>query len=1178
MSKQIEWTDAQLLALRKRGNTLVSAAAGSGKTAVLTEKIMRLLTVSGRSLDEMLVVTYTKNAAEELKVRIGKKLTERAAEDPSAARHLGDLPRAVIGTIHSFLLKVVREYYSALGLPPAVSVIGEGDLKLIKAAASGEALDTLFSRSAGSLSENEMSIPEVCDVIGSDKNTENCIRSVYDELRCRGYGEEKLLEFADELEKWAERDFLASPWGAVLRDELETRSKRCREIIEELVPEMYSEEKQRKNVEYADRIIECLNILDGALCEREYDGVRRAASAFGSIGMQLANNKVNPFEPSVHFRQIRDEIKDVMFCKKNLVDEETVSETMRRTARFVRGFGRAVGTYGKIFEEKKRERGGVDYQDLESFALRLFVGEDGEPTAIARKIGERFPLIFVDEYQDANAVQDAIFRAIGGNSERFLVGDVKQAIYRFRGGEPEVFSGYREKWESVEPREGDGDVTEPRDAGVFMSTNFRCSKPVVDLSNAVSRRTFPYSRVPFREEDELIFGAESGANDPVTVCLIDEKGSGTTEEQYTAAAIRSMIGTDPFGSGSPLKPEDFAILVPKNDFSAGYADALEEAGIPSTLSLGVDLSKESEVILALDILRTVDNPYRDGPLAGTMFSSIGGFSLDDLGGIRRNYRGGPLWSAVLRAAEDDAAEEGIREKCAEFVSRIARYRSAEKSSPANVFVEYVFSETGIMNAPEVTEKISGADRLRTLLDFARKYEDGQSGGLFGFLSYVDSMIDANSFFYTPEKTGAVRIMTIHKAKGLEFPVCFMGKTAKEYNEKPLDNPFRFDCDLGIGSYLPGGGGYSKYDSVIRRMIVEKMRAEGREEQMRVLYVAMTRAKYKLFITAAGEPAKLIGKAREKEWRRDAVTVGEIKRHIDHILGAALAADPSVCEIVTVTEEGEINRSSPAEEENERAALTERAREAARRAKENFAFEYPFAFLSNLPSKLAVSKLYPEVLDEGEATVAPDEEVVIPDGAEMPYPTFMTGTTDFSPAEKGTANHVFIQFCDFDRLVGGSVAEEKERLVSLGFMTAKMADLVEEDFIDGFIRGGLFARMKNAGAVWREFRFNVRLPASEFTSDGALAEEYEKADARVTVQGVFDCVFREKDGTLVLVDYKTDAMTAYDRAHPDAFAEKLRERHKSQLSYYKEAAALIFGRAPDETLIWSLPMGAAVMIP
>ena len=440
------------------------------------------------------------------------------------------------------------------------------------------------------------------------------------------------------------------------------------------------------------------------------------------------------------------------------------------------------------------------------------------------------------------------------------------------------------------------------------------------------------------------------------------------------------------------------------------------------------------------------------------------------------------------------------------------------------------------------------------------------------------MIDAGTFVYVPEKTGAVRIMTVHKSKGLEFPVCFIGKTAKDYIEKPLDNPFQFDRDLGIGSVLPGEGGYTRYDSIIRQMIAEKKRAEDREEEMRLLYVAMTRAKYKLFITAAGDPAKLRKKATANEWRRDAVTVGEIKRPIDHILGAALRVDPAVCEIAHVTEEGTVNRApaEPATDE-ERAAVTAEAEKTAEAAKENFAFEYPFSFLFNLPSKLAVSKLYPEVLDDGDAVLPEDEELVIPDGEDMPYPTFMTGTTDYSPAEKGTANHVFMQFCDFDRLAEGAVKEEIDRLVAEGFMTANMADLVEEDFIERFIRGGLFARMRNAEALWREFRFNVRLPAAKFTADADLAEKYAEADARVTVQGVFDCVFREKDGALVLVDYKTDAMRAYDRAHPEVFAEKLRGRHKTQLSYYKEAASLIFGREPDETLIWSLALGEAIEI-
>ncbi len=1178
-NNKIEWTDAQLLAQRKRGNVLVSAAAGSGKTAVLVEKIMRLMTVSGYSLDQMLVVTYTRNAADELRSKIRKKLTERVAADPHAASHLSNLPRAVIGTIHSFLLTVIKEYYSVLGLSPGVSVIDDSDVGALKAAAAEETVEALFADRSAAIPENETGIAGICDTLGGTENAEKAIVSLYDRLKERGFGAEKLSEYADSLEDWSDRPFLLSPWGEIMKAGIGEKVEHVKRAVPILIPEIERIAGQGKTLGAADRLLESAGMFEAALRGNDFDGVRRAAATYDKGAFKLADHYKDN-EPSSRFSEIKEDAKETLFQREGLnLSEAETSAAMKATAKFARGLGRAVAAYGSAFEEKKRERGRVDYQDLESFAYGLFVGEDGKPTDIARKIGERFRFIFVDEYQDANGVQDAIFRAIGGSSELFLVGDVKQSIYRFRGAEPAVFSRYRGEWESVSPEDcgGGGDVFEPRDAGIFMSDNFRCARPIVEFSNLVSRRMFPYGHVPFCPDDELIFSASTDADCPVSVYLVPKTKDGPTEEEFTAKKIKEMIGTVPFGK-EPLRPDDFAILVPTNEGGKAYTKALAALGIPTSESVGEELSEAPEVILALDILRSVDNPLRDGPLAGMMYSSVFGFSLDDLVNIRVKYPDGTLYSAVSRTAEDGAAEEdGLRARCAAFLNRLNGYRSAERSSAANVFVEYVLNECGILDAPEVTGSPDGAEKVRALIDLSRKYEDGVFGGLFGFLSYIDGLIGAGKFTYTPGKTGSVRIMTVHKAKGLEFPVCIVGKTDKAYSIREYREPLQFDPELGVGTMLPGEGGYTKYDTPVRRTIIEKKKAEDREEHMRLLYVAMTRAQNKLIITATCDPEKERNGAREKEWMRDRSVVMAFTRPLDHVLGAALVCSPLVCETVDVSEEGvEIREEETPEEREKRAAKEAADSEVLKRIEENFAFEYPFSFLSNLPSKLSVSKLYPEVLDEGEAALPEDGEFVLPDG-DMPYPTFMTGTTDYSPAEKGTANHVFMQFCDFDRLAEGAVREEIDRLVSKGFMTAKMAELVEEDFIVRFIRGGLFARMRNAETTWREFRFNVRLPAAKFTSDGELAEKFEKADARVTVQGVFDCVFREKDGTLVLVDYKTDAMTSYDRSHPDAFAEKLRERHKTQLSYYREAAALIFGRSPDETLIWSLAMGDAIEI-
>ena len=1168
MAKEISWTPAQLLAQRRRGNTLVSAAAGSGKTAALTEKIVRLLTKSGAKLDEMLVVTFSKAAAEELRVKIEKRLLELAAEDPSAVKHLTDLPGAQIGTIHSFCRKVIRENYAEAGVNPGFSVMDSGEEKTVKPRAAEDALDELFAEPAPE-ADNSMGIAEICDVLGTPSEAALAMREIYGWLRTRGFGAEKIEEYASSLEKWADEDFFSSPWGRVLKEKTAEEIRHVIRYVDLLMPEFDTDEY----ADFGEKYAEWLEGVEEDL-EKGYEGFKRAYTPFHS---NAPTNKTK--------NRAADRIQTVKRAatasfKKTVTEtfaltQEQLSDAMRRTARFVRGLGAAVAAYEKRYSAIKSDRGKLDYQDLESIAYRVLVGEDGAPTEAAKRIGQRYPFIFIDEYQDTNTVQDAIFRAVGAGSERFLVGDVKQSIYGFRNAEPEIFTGYREAWPTVLPDGDDEDVTEPRDAGVFMSENFRCAEPVIGFVNCVSRYMFKKGGVPFGEEDELVFRANISASDPVTVCLVSEEG--LTEAELVAKKIRSMTGKDLFGKG-PLAPSDFAILLPAaNVDGPEFAAALAAEGIPSSMAGGSPLQDESEIVLALDMLRAIDNPYRDGPLMGMMFSSIYGFTLDDLVRIRRKYSGGPFFTAVRRTADEggDDRDADIRGKCAAFCDRLDGYRLAARSSPADTFVDYLFSESGIMYAREVTEKPYGVKNLRALLDLARRYEDGVFGGLYGFLTRIDDLIETDSFVASSTRSGAVNIMTVHKSKGLEFPVCFFGKTGKQFNDTSLRSQLLFDRELGVGVHLPDSGGYTVSRSLIHGAIKAKLHSAMVLERMRMIYVALTRAQYKLFITGKCDPERKIKAAEESALCDDAYVLHKAACPLDIMLAAALKDGGPVCEIEKIGAANEDDGGGPATEEN--APLKREPTKsdlAVAEARKNFEFEYPYSFLSGLPSKLAVSALYPEVLDsDGAATLTAKYESH--DGEAMPYPTFMTGTFDRSPAKRGTANHVFMQFADFERLRAGDVSGEIERLVTERFITREMADLVDVPLVGVFASSDLSRRIAEAVEVRREFRFNVRLPAYRFTADETTREKLRAAGSAITVQGVFDCVFREADGKLVLIDYKTDAMTDRDRSHTDEFRNKLIERHRLQLAYYKEAAGMLFGRVPDEVLIWSLSLGDTV---
>ncbi len=1239
------------------GNLLLSAAAGSGKTAALTGRISQLLIEDRADLSEMLIVTYTRAAAAEMRTRISKKLRELAAEGHRVGRHLAALPAADISTIHSFLYKSLRPYFPSLGLSPDYRITDQQTADALKSAAMRDVVNDFFSRNEGfsqkdghSQNESEqkptVSFAELADVLGQARDAEALddeLLRIAQSLVSAAEDESALDRFADLLDGTVD-GVMTSPYGELLRDQLETLSKHYFEIFSECADEFPAYPKVKKAYTPALRDdLGWLERVQTAARSYSYDDLRTVFTTYTptKLGSLRADNAC---ESSDRYKFHRDRLKkDVKHYTETFFPftEEEIRTSATRTAAVLRTVKTVLTAYFRELEKRKRAASMLEYSDLETLAIKLFLTPDGTPTNAAREVGSRYKYIFIDEYQDTNRVQDRIFRAIAETGVRFMVGDIKQSIYRFRGAEPEVFADYRRAWDVIDPvKKVETNVAENvppflPDAGnaLFMSENFRCDDPVVRFVNMVSDYTLPHGGIPYDDGDALIHAKTETAAAPVEVCLIecpratsgeddDEKPTATTETgrkknpeaAYVARRIRDMIGKYSPDGSTVLRASDIAILLrspsPRSALSAAadYENALAEYGIPVKMKSSRPVTSYASVQLLLCLLNTVDNPLRDIPTAGALRSPVFGFTVADLVTLRESSDDTemPLYLLCEQTAQSAVADPTLREKCANFLDWVRRHKTSSRGMPADRYLEFLLNDVRLFAIDGIRGNPTERDAVNALCTIARTYEgSGESGptkfgGISGFLAYLADTDGQNDESTVPADTDAVSLMSIHTSKGLEFPVCFLAECSKRRNTADEQGNVLIDRDLGIGMYLPDDGGLVRCGNFIRCAIAEKMRGESVAEEMRMLYVALTRARNRLIVTAkVANVDKLLAEAEMTREDADGYYVSSRGTYMQWIVGSA--AKYGNADFYTLTQ---IHESAIfAEEddvqpvENYTVSPTESAfsKEKEAELRSRFDFVYPYEHLAAIPSKLSVSGLYPEILDENrrpdpvytvtETGFAPVGELPEEDGTSEETapkahrrPRFLTGESDIKATDRGSATHTFLQFADFERLAKNGAEAELERLVQSRHLSRKLADAVNLRELTRFTRSELMDKILRSPDVHREFRFNTRMAAEKFTSDPDLREKLREENIKITVQGVVDCVFRDPDsGRLVLIDYKTDRLTAEEWDDRAKAHRKLLDRHRNQLMYYRDICGKMFGEAIGETFLYSTVLGECIAV-
>ena len=1172
-----QWTQSQQDAIRARGGTLlVSAAAGSGKTAVLVQRVIERLTDPEHpsDADRLLIVTFTRAAAAEMRERIAQSLAQALAADPGNRRLQRQqilLDKAQISTVHSFCSELARENYYRLDLSPDFRILDERELSVLRQDAVARAMGERY----------EAGDPDFLDLLEAfgtgrdDARLAQTVENLYDFVRAHPFPARWLREKAALYRSPAAAE--ETPWGRCVLRFAKDALEYCASLTRGGLREMRREEKLDAAYRgaFASDLAQLERLL-GLVERSDWDAAFAALQNFSYQRLGTARGLADdPLKEKL--KACRAEVKDTVerLQKSFCGSREECAADIRALAGTVESLFSLTVRFSQLLDESKRARKAADFGDLEHWALRVLVEEtpDGyRRTPVAEALSARFDEIMVDEYQDTNEAQDLIFRAVSKQEGNlFLVGDVKQSIYSFRQAMPGIFLARRAAFPPYDREE------DRYPASLALDRNFRSRREVTSAVNFVFGQLMSREAgdVDYRGEERLQPGAvyPEAAGFQTELLLTDARsGEGgeaedrmeILEARQIAALIRRKMAegfqVTERGALRPARFRDFCILLrSSNRFAPVYARELQKCGVPAWTDVSGGFFHAAEVAYALSFLRAVDNPMQDIPLASVLMGPACGFTPDDMARLRRAAEGA-LYQALLTAAR----RGGERERA--VLGELERYRALAAALPADRLVNAVYDGTGFL---ALARAMPGGEvrvrNLRLLLEYAKSCERAGSHGLSAFLRFIGRLQeqggDLDAAPAVSESADVVRIMSVHKSKGLEFPVCILAGCARRFPKDHGDALLH--AELGLGAKRRDPQLACRYTTLPREAVALEQERGQMSEELRVLYVAMTRAKEKLILLATfGNLDRKLGELAARLTDGPAAppyAVRSVSSIADWLLlcalrlpeGAALRerAQSEARPLEGTGPAWEICISPPVEASaGDAAPCVEEAPppdpRLRRALEERLGYRYPYRALQSVPAKVAASEL---------ALRETEEEFLA-----MARPGFL-GKKGLTPAERGTAAHAFLQFAVFPA-AARSVEEERDRLVRQGFLTQAQADALELPKLRGFFRSGLMARILSSPAVWREYRFTVEIPAGDV--EPGLPPELR--DEPVVLQGAVDCIF-EEDGALVIVDYKTDHVK-----DPAALWGK----YAPQVRLYRAAVEQCLGRRVKECLLYSLALGCA----
>lgn len=1216
------FTNAQNAAIHESGRTvLVSAAAGSGKTFTLTERIIHRILNENADIQRMLIVTFTRAAAGELKSRITAALSDRISQHPDDERLQNQMllmSSAKICTIDSFFTDPVRSNFDKLGLTANVRLADQPELYDIKMRAFNDTLERMFDANgikSGMHLSDIKERNEFTDLIylltnsrSTGKLTE-ILSHLYNKLLSTPLGIDTLKHQSEQLLELSDKDFFETHIGEIIRENIISKLELELGVFEYCVRRI--EEDELAKSKYTFNMCESRDMCQSLIyriSNCRFSDIAKAFEAYSPSKLVSVRGATPLMEECKKKRQEANKHINDLRKKYTSISSEDIKNEFIQASELNRILYDILSDLDKSYCEAKRERGLFEFSDMPRFLMQLL--GDGS-TEVARELQEKYDEVYIDEYQDVNEIQDTIFKIIGQN-RRFMVGDIKQSIYGFRDACPELFASYK----SIFPPYDSECKSNSDGCTIFMSENFRCDENVISFANTVCSALFKANAesVGYTEKDDLVFkkSTPSGYVSPkVKIDIFDGKeedsnSSDDTSEKsaiselldeadFCAREILRLIKTEKKPDGSPVKLSDIAVLVRVKRHAPTVASALKKYGIEYCMSATNQLFDGQDMKAILDLLRVIDNPEDDismcGFLTNTAYSGECLLSLQEVLTVRRasdtNYS---LNRALLEYSDtSDPLSTLLSHRVSKILGMLSSLRELSKRVSADKLLLALKTFTEF-------KLICESQAYIYLYDCACNYVKRSWNGLYSFLKYYRRLSEGGSVTLNEaSSTNAVNIMTTHQSKGLEYHAVFLFGCSRKFSVADSRKSLVYSRHLCAASKLKiedsdeDGNLYinGTKESLIRSAVASCNYKESVYEEMRILYVALTRARERLYITATLKDyedtcAKLAMMGDSKS------AIMAQNSFISWIL-SALQNDTSNSDSYDITvhtlgyadEEDSISESS-----DEEIYATDTENEYVRLLSHERADKQIDDILSYIPSKIAASKASSDLLDtsldiyrshdlnnDATAHALQERAALMKSGAASSFDALLSEKSKPTYADIGTATHSFLQFCDLQNAANAGIDDEIKRLVDQRFITRAAADMIDRSQIEMFFNSDLFAMIEKASCIRREFQFGLFREAREFTQSKELSDIL--GDKKIYVQGSVDMLLEFKDGRIYICDYKTDRLTREERNDISLFKKRLISAHKDQLLQYKYAIESIFGRTPDKILIYSLPIGKCV---
>lgn len=1221
------WTEEQVRAIsEERCNLLVSAAAGAGKTAVLVERIIRKITHPENpvDIDRLLVVTFTNAAAAEMRERIGAALSRVLEETEgdgnlkvkkNLQRQLTLLGKSNIITIHSFCLDVIRNNFHTIDLDPAFRIADDTEALLLQLEALEELIESRYETE--NCTEAFLDLVECYGGSKDDNKLMDLILTIYDFVQSHPWPDIWLTDATEAFNAAEGMDFGDTKWAKVLMKSISMELTGLQSLLEDTIKKAEGEEGLSPYINVLQEDNLRIKAMQSA-CEGKggWDALYEEFDNLEFSRLPRCGKEANPVVKE-EVKGVRDDVKGRLNrIKKDLISGSSgeLTSDLRQLYPLMNSLGSLVLEFADKYQDKKKQKNVIDFNDLEHYCLKVLTNrEEGEilPTQAALGLRELFEEIYIDEYQDSNLTQEVILSMVSrkeqGEPNTFMVGDVKQSIYRFRQAKPELFIN--------KLRTYSGDL-QSKYRKILLNKNFRSRDDIIRAVNLIFSRIMSESLgdIEYTEDEKLNAGAVyevpeapgSSVGGPVELHIIDSSEIGIEEadtgeedfEDYEVSALMLnsmqcearvvanrikeltadgagfMVIDKNTGKYRPAQFKDIVILMrTTKNWADAFSEELSIQGIPAFTDAGTGYFRTVEISTVLSLLQIIDNPLQDIPLLAVLRSPICGFNSEELIDIRLFDRETDFFEAMVKAA---AIEGELGGKVAGFMERLEGWREKSLYLSTDELIWYLYNDTGYYSF--VGAMPGGTARqanLRMLFDKARQYEESSFKGLFNFINFINKLKgnqgDMGSAKVLGEKDDVVRIMSIHKSKGLEFPVVFLCGAGKGFNLTDTTKSILLHHELGIGPDFIDHKRRIWYPTIFKQALKYKIKLESLSEEMRILYVAFTRAKEKLIITGAvKDMAKSINR-----WKSNSGVGSKKVPEFDVLKGRSFL--DWICTALMRDSEGnpmedlervegweirlwsreEVLSGAGAEEKSKEKLIDEVALSSAETNMQDeiirrLEWKYPYSAYEKLPVKVTVTELKryfdTEAADEFRIQTAPGIRK---------RPRFLEETTGMTAAERGTLMHFVLQHMDFCREASeADIKRQLEGMITAELLTEAQAQNVNIYGIIKLLNSDLGRRMIEAPHIYREVPFTMEVECSEVFGRTAGCDHEGET---VVLQGIIDCWF-EEEGKIVLVDYKTDYV-------PEGELNKIKEKYRTQIEYYARALKQITGKEVSAKYIY-----------